>query len=44
MGLIIDLFAGGGGASGGIRMTLGRDPDVAINHNKIAVAMRGCAC
>jgi len=37
--LIIDLFAGGGGASQGIRMALGRDPDVAVNHDAVAVAM-----
>lgn len=39
MGLIVDLFAGGGGASLGIRMALGRDPDIAINHDPDAVAM-----
>ena len=39
MSLIIDLFAGGGGASEGIRMALGRDPDAAIDHNAHAVAM-----
>jgi len=38
-GLIIDLFAGGGGASEGIRAALGRDPDVAVNHDPDAVAM-----
>jgi DNA (cytosine-5)-methyltransferase 1 len=38
-GLIIDLFAGGGGASEGIRIALGRDPDVAVNHDPLAVAM-----
>jgi len=38
-GLIVDLFAGGGGASEGIRMALGRDPDVAVNHDPLAVAM-----
>ncbi|MCK5607796.1 DNA cytosine methyltransferase, partial [Candidatus Pacearchaeota archaeon] len=37
--LIIDLFAGGGGASKGIKMALGRDPDIAINHDKVALAM-----
>ncbi len=37
--LIVDLFAGGGGASEGIRLALGREPDVAINHDRIAVAM-----
>ncbi|MGE4194683.1 MAG: DNA cytosine methyltransferase [Pseudodesulfovibrio sp.] len=37
--IIGDLFAGGGGASSGIRMALGRDPDFAVNHNPKAVAM-----
>lgn len=39
MGLIVDSFAGGGGASTGIRMATGRDPDIAINHNAEAMAM-----
>lgn len=30
--LIIDAFAGGGGASSGIERALGRSPDIAINH------------
>jgi DNA (cytosine-5)-methyltransferase 1 len=38
-GLIIDNFAGGGGASTGIEMALGRPIDVAINHDAEAVAM-----
>lgn len=38
-GLIVDLFAGGGGASVGIEMALGRSPDIAINHSPAAVAM-----
>lgn len=37
--LIIDSFAGGGGASEGIRAALGRDPDFALNHDAIALAM-----
>lgn len=37
--LIIDNFAGGGGASEGIRLALGRDPDIAINHDPEAIAM-----
>ncbi len=37
--LIVDSFAGGGGASEGIRMALGREPDIAINHDKKAIAM-----
>lgn len=39
MPLIIDSFAGGGGASTGIEMALGRSPDVAINHSADALAM-----
>ncbi len=37
--LIIDSFAGGGGASLGIEMALGRSPDVAINHDAVALSM-----
>lgn len=37
--MIIDSFAGGGGASTGIEMALGRSPDVAINHDEAALAM-----
>ncbi|MEL6219299.1 MAG: DNA cytosine methyltransferase [Pseudomonadota bacterium] len=37
--LIIDSFAGGGGASTGIEMALGRSPDYAINHDAQALAM-----
>jgi DNA (cytosine-5)-methyltransferase 1 len=36
---VLDGFAGGGGASTGIEMALGRSPDVAINHDPIALAM-----
>lgn len=39
MGLILDSFAGGGGASTGIEIALGRSPDIAINHNAEAIAM-----
>ena len=39
MGLIVDLFAGGGGASTGLAWALGRDPDIAINHDAEALAM-----
>jgi DNA (cytosine-5)-methyltransferase 1 len=35
----IDGFAGGGGASTGIEMALGYSPDVAINHDREALAM-----
>ncbi len=34
-----DFFAGGGGTSTGIQMAIGRSPDVAINHDKQALAM-----
>lgn len=37
--LIVDSFAGGGGASEGIELALGRSPDVAINHDREALAM-----
>jgi DNA (cytosine-5)-methyltransferase 1 len=37
--LIIDNFAGAGGASEGIRLALGRDPDYAINHSAGALVM-----
>lgn len=37
MGLIIDCFAGGGGASVGIEMALGRLVDIAVNHDPKAI-------
>lgn len=37
--LIIDCFAGGGGASVGIEMALGRSVDIAINHDPEAIKM-----
>lgn len=37
--MIVDLFAGGGGASSGIFMATGRHPDVAVNHDPDAVAL-----
>lgn len=37
--LIVDNFAGGGGASQGIETALGRSVDFAINHDPEAVAM-----
>ncbi len=37
--LIIDGFAGGGGASVGIEMALGRSVDIAINHDPAAILM-----
>nr|WP_314359116.1 DNA cytosine methyltransferase [uncultured Achromobacter sp.] len=37
--IIVDNFAGGGGASTGIELALGRCVDVAINHDAEAIAM-----
>ncbi|MEA4899305.1 MAG: DNA cytosine methyltransferase [Christensenellaceae bacterium] len=37
--LIVDNFAGGGGASKGIEMALGRAVDIAINHDPDAITM-----
>lgn len=37
--LIVDSFAGGGGASTGIELALRRSPDIAINHDAEAIAM-----
>jgi DNA (cytosine-5)-methyltransferase 1 len=39
IGLVVDNFAGGGGASTGIEAALGRAIDIAINHDPEAVAM-----
>ena len=38
-GLIVDNFAGGGGASTGIEAALGRAVDLAINHDEQAIRM-----
>lgn len=37
--LVVDLFAGGGGASTGIEQAIGRHVDIAINHDADAVGM-----
>lgn len=37
--IIVDNFAGGGGASTGIEMATGRSVDIAINHDPAAIAM-----
>lgn len=37
--IIVDNFAGGGGASTGIEMAIGRPVDIAINHDPAAIAM-----
>jgi DNA (cytosine-5)-methyltransferase 1 len=39
LGLIVDNFAGGGGASVGIEKALGRYIDIAINHDPAAILM-----
>lgn len=37
--IIVDSFAGGGGASTGIEWATGRSPDIAVNHDPKAIAM-----
>lgn len=37
--LVIDLFAGGGGASTGIEQAIGRPVDIAVNHDPYAVSL-----
>lgn len=37
--IVIDAFAGGGGASEALRQALGRDPDIAVNHDPWAIGM-----
>lgn len=37
--IIVDCFAGGGGASVGIEKALGRDVDIAVNHDPEAIRM-----
>lgn len=37
--LVVDLFAGGGGASCGIEQAIGRPVDIAVNHNPEAVSL-----
>lgn len=37
--LVVDLFAGGGGASTGIEQAIGRPVDVAVNHDPEAVSL-----
>lgn len=38
-GLVIDMFAGGGGASCGLTQAIGREPDIAVNHDLQALMM-----
>ena len=37
--IVVDFFAGGGGASEALKQALGRDPDVAVNHDPDALGM-----
>jgi DNA (cytosine-5)-methyltransferase 1 len=37
--LVVDNFAGGGGASTGIEAAIGRPVDLAVNHDPVAIAM-----
>lgn len=37
--ILADNFAGGGGASTGLHVALGRSPDIAVNHDPEAIAM-----
>lgn len=39
VGIVVDNFAGGGGASSGLEMALGRSVDIAINHDPEAIRM-----
>ena len=38
-GIVVDLFAGGGGTSIGLEAALGRRVDLAINHDAVALAV-----
>jgi len=35
--IVVDLFAGGGGASDGIELALGRPVTLAVNHSRTAI-------
>ncbi|WP_312680984.1 DNA cytosine methyltransferase [Stenotrophomonas chelatiphaga] len=37
--IVVDLFAGGGGASEGLKQALGVDPALAYNHDELAIGM-----
>lgn len=37
--MVVDNFAGGGGASTGISQAIGRSPEIAVNHNAQALMM-----
>ena len=38
-GLVVDFFAGGGGASTGVEAAIGRPVDIAVNHDPDAILM-----
>ncbi|MFK3845148.1 DNA cytosine methyltransferase [Stenotrophomonas sp. NPDC078853] len=37
--IVVDLFAGGGGASEALKQALGQDPALAYNHDELAIGM-----
>jgi len=37
--IVVDQFAGGGGASEGLKQATGVDPDLAYNHDELAIGM-----
>lgn len=37
--IVVDLFAGGGGASEALKQALGQDPALAYNHDSLAIGM-----
>ncbi|TIL17749.1 DNA cytosine methyltransferase [Stenotrophomonas maltophilia] len=37
--IVVDLFAGGGGASEGLKQAVGIDPALAYNHDELAIGM-----
>ncbi|MFT2131386.1 DNA cytosine methyltransferase [Stenotrophomonas maltophilia] len=37
--IVVDMFAGGGGASEGLKQALGIDPALAYNHDELAIGM-----
>lgn len=37
--IVVDLFAGGGGASEGLKQAIGIDPALAYNHDELAIGM-----
>lgn len=37
--IVVDFFAAGGGVSEALKQALGRDPDIAVNHDPLALGM-----